>query len=189
MISIIPIYVDGGVKEGYMYIGILSTSKSLPIKFSKRLGQGLSHSAEEDALFYCINLLKNILVNEEIILYSDQKSLVNIMTSDTITTKAISTFPKSQEIKNFIIKSSIKIEWVQGKKNLAHMLIIDAYNGIFYNDVTSITEKTSLQSIPQKEVDTISYVEFLQKELVKKDNLIKDLMKIITKLNNSTVNV
>lgn len=190
MINIISIFLDGGVKDGYMYIGILSTSKTLPIKFSKKLGQGSSHIAEEQALYHCINILKNLsLGNNEIILYSDQETLVTVINNDDITAKAAKTFPKSQEIKNFITKSNVKIEWVQGTKNLAHTLMNDAYNGIFFNDVSPNCEKTSSQTIPIKEVDTISYIQILQKEIVKKDNLINDLMKVITKLNNSTINI
>lgn len=188
MISIIQIFLDGGVKDEYMYIAVLSTT--LPLKFSKKLGRGSSHSAEEQALYHCITILKDLqLNNEDITLHSDQKSLINTINNDVISAKAAKTFPKAQDIKNFIAKSKIKIKWVQGKHNLAHSLINDAYNGVFYNEVPSDYEKTSSQTTPSKEVDNTHYIEFLQKELVKKDILIKDLMKIIAKLNNSTVNI
>lgn len=186
MISILPIYVDGGVKDNYMYIGILSTSSILPLKVSKKLNKGLIHVAEENALFHCIQLLQKLKINEEIVLHCDQVSIVNILTKNGITIKALKTFPKIQQIKNFIDDNKIKIEWIKGKDNPAHTLVTEAYNGIFYDDVPSIYEKTSSQIIDEKEVNTIPYVEFLQKELIKKDILIKDLMKIISKLNNST---
>lgn len=190
VIFIIQIFLDGGVKDKYMYISVLSTSTTLPLKFSKKLGQGSSHSAEEQALFHCITILKGLQLNtEDIILHSDQKSLINTLNSDTISDKAAKTFPKAKVIKNFITKSKIKIKWVQGKHNVAHSLINDAYNGVFYNEVPSNYEKTSSQITPSKEVDNTHYIEFLEKELIKKDTLIKDLMKIITKLNNSTAAV
>lgn len=183
------IYVDGGVKDNYMYIGILSTSKSHPIKFSKKLGIGATHTAEEDALFHCIQLLSSLNIKEQIVIHCDQVSIVNILNKNGITAKALKTFPRIQEIKNFITNHNIEVKWIRSKDNLAHTLINDAYNGIFYNDVYAFDARTSPKIIPNNEVDTICYINILQKELAKKDLIIKDLMKIISKLNNSTATI
>lgn len=173
MIIIISIYVDGGVKDGYMYIGILCNSIDFPIKFSKKLELGMAHTAEENALFQCIKILTTPPIKEEIIIYCDQKYLVNVINATTITTKAIKTFPKSQKIKNFITQNKITLKWIKGKDNIAHTLIAPAYTGKIYNDVNINLPKTN----------AVSPVDLLKKELQKKDILIEELMNIITRLN------
>lgn len=179
------IYVDGGVKNTNMYIGILSLSKSCPIKFSKKLGNGSTHTAEEQALLHCIQILSSLNINEEITIYCDQNSIVNILTVTGITSKALKTFPNIQKIKDFIVFHNIKIKWIKGKENIAHTLITEAYTGIFYNEVFNPYNETSTKIIPNKDPYNISYIEILQKELLKKDIVISDLMNIITKSTSS----
>lgn len=59
-IIMIEIYVDGGLKDCHMYVGIISTSDNCPIKFSKRLRFGPSHKSEEEAIHYCIKIIKKL---------------------------------------------------------------------------------------------------------------------------------
>lgn len=162
------IYVDGGVKFGEMYISVYSSSPQLPIRFSRFLGQGHIHEAEEEALYHCTKIL-NETANEltgDITIYSDQVALVNTINRKTISAKASKAFPKAKEIQNFCEEKNITLQWVPGKRNIAHTLIMEAYEGMFYDEV--VTETTSNDSV---------YIEALKKELLKKDELIKALLK------------
>lgn len=207
MIFIIDIYLDGGLKNNIMYISILSTSSELPIKFSKKLGDGLSHIAEEKAFDYCIDLISSLDTSllKNIRLYSDHISLVNMLNSTNLSNKAIKTYPTIEKVKNFITENNIQICWIKGTKNLAHRLIDDCYNGVFYKEVPyKLPSKNISQNIiPSKTItednSTIKpststcntpydlTILKLQCELKKKDLLIKDLLKIINKLNIASI--
>ncbi|ADL52864.1 ribonuclease H [Clostridium cellulovorans] len=162
------IYVDGGVKCGEMYISVYSNSPQFPIKFSRFLGQGHIHEAEEEALYHCTKILSETAneLTEDITIYSDQVALVNTINRKNISTKASKTFPKAKEIQNFCEDKNITLQWVPGKRNIAHTLIMEAYEGMFYDE-----------TILETSYDNSVYIAALKKELLKKDELIRALLK------------
>lgn len=186
----VTIYVDGGVYEGVMHLGVVSTSEIYPIKFSKKLTTGATHTAEEEALYHCIQIISSLNIQDEITVFSDQISIVNMVNAPVIKSKVLNKFPRINEIREVVSAMNITLKWTSGKSNLAHQLVVDAYNNTFYNEIqrTQTLPKPHKTITPQQiknnNNDIILILETLKKDLEKKDIIIKDLIKIISKLNN-----
>lgn len=178
----IEIYVDGGLLKKNMYIGVLSNCERFPIRLSKKLGKGTVHKAEEEAIYACVDILKENPSNEEIIIYTDLIAIATML-KKKITPKHLKSFPKMLEIQSFIKENNIKVKWIKSSSNIAHNLVALAQNEHLFNDIKpkEVEDKSILNN-------DYNYIESLNAEIIKKDNLIKDLSIMVVKLNTSFQN-
>lgn len=64
---------------------------------------------------------------------------------------------------------------------------MESYNDKFYNEIPSLeesAESTTSQAIQSNDIDTSLILQTLKRDIEKKDIIIKDLIKIISKLNS-----
>ena len=180
----IKVYVDGGVKNATMYIGIYSESKKLNIKVNKKLGIGFIHNAEETALYTCLLLLKELKVQDEVTIFNDNKSLIDSVNATNITNNLLSSYPKLKEIRLLLTSlKNIKVAWIKSNSNLAHPLLSEAYKNNFFNDCNyNLSLYNSInKELTSDDIYTNNKIKCLEYELIKKDLIIEGLLN--TKLN------
>ena len=180
-INIVQIYVDGGVKDNIMYIGVIDVYGTTGIRYSKKLDVGCSHTAEELALFDALMIVSKMGLNDKIIIYSDQRTLVDMIKNEHVTRRIQDKYPKITEILNLVSNSSnISVEWIKSTKNAAHTLVSSAYLGIFYNNV-------DLQDNKNQFIERQNIIKKFKFELQKRELIIKDLIKTINRLNKLSI--
>ncbi len=169
------------MKDHIMYIGVIDLYGTTGIRYSKKLEEGCSHTAEELALFDALMMVSKIGLSDEIIIYSDQRTLVDMIKTKHVTKKIEEKYPKITEILKLVSDSkNISVEWIKSTKNAAHTLVSSAYLGIFYNNGLQDNKK------PFSEQQNI--IKKFKFEIQKRDLIIKDLIKTINRLNKLTVN-
>lgn len=173
----LEIFVDGGVIDGDMYIGIFCSNAEFPINIRKKIGRGHTHTAEEEAIYYCINIIKKQRKTvDDIVIYSDHSSLVNVL-NNNIKQKHIKTFPRALEIQNFLMENGIQLKWIETKCNKAHSLVVLAEKEtLFYNETPFVNGKFQTEN---------AEIFYLKNELIVKSLIIKELLNIISQLNEN----
>lgn len=170
------------MKDHIMYIGVIDLYGITGIRYSKKIEEGCSHTAEELALFDALMIVSKIGLSDQIIIYSDQKTLVDMIKAKQITQKIQNKYPKITEILKLVSDSkNISVEWIKSTKNVAHTLVISAYLGIFYNNV-------GLQDNKKPFSEQQNIIKKFKFEIQKRDLIIKDLIKTINRLNKLTIN-
>lgn len=165
-----------------MYIAVIDAYGTTGIKYSEKLDVGCSHTAEEVALFTALKMVSTMMISDEIIVYSDQITLVNIVKKQHITKRIKDKYPRINEIQDLMKgNKNISIKWIKSTKNVAHALVNSAYVGAFYN--SGLEENKNLANVQQEDIITN-----FKSEIQKRDLIIKDLIKTITRLNKLTIN-
>lgn len=183
----LKVFIDGGLKNNDMHIGILSNSARLSIKFNKRIDGGAAHTAEELALYISLKILQELNVKEELVIFTDHVSLVSLVNKKNISNNSLISYPKLNEIRTILlVNPNIKVMWIKKKNNHAHSLVVDAYANKFTNIFTynPLKQASKLDSINEIE-SLINIIKSLEEALIKKDLLISELLQNINELNNS----
>lgn len=141
----LKVYVDGGKKGDFLYIGVLIKGLEKDIKFSERIGIGQIHSAEARAVLKAIRILNsNAHKYNSVTVYSDLKSLVDIINKNKVRPKTYKSYPEIDELVSFFSKKQNTLTKVTSKENLAHWVVQDTYKGIFVNNIRDVKSMDKL---------------------------------------------
>lgn len=131
----LKVYVDGGKKGEFLYIGMLIKGIEKDIKFSKRIGIGSIHEAEARALLEAIRVLKKYpSMYKTVEINCDLKSLVEIINKNLVRPKTYKSYPDIDELVAFFDGKKNKLVKVKSKDNLAHWVVQDTYKGKYVDN-------------------------------------------------------
>lgn len=184
----IDIHIDGGLLDKYMHIGIFCDNDLLPLNVSEVIGIGTSQLAEEEALYKCLNIIKNKKIKTKINIYTDSNSLIQLI-NIKFKEKHIKKHPKVKLIIDILKEiTHVKVSWIESKHNKAHKLVKQSIKNIKDDN----SSKSIIKYTKEKENNIFSNenieIKQLKLEIEKKNVIINDLLNTIKKLNNLSIN-